>query len=422
MHRKPTTRPVTATTHKEPAMFEILWSSVLFPLLRYLASTLAKAATLAQPLIAFAILAYAIYFGLNLMRNGVLLGLTSSVRVALAPVCHLPYASHYLGATLCTSTEHDSQDSDQSSTFNELVHAQAAFEDVVDMSREADSLPRDMKHSEASIRDLRVVVEYSNLPSRHELVNEFGGFIETARQASWDLTRYNSRIGAAVDRILTTNQWTLKVLDGIQDTEAKRGSLSKIAQLINPLTPFTTTSLSSQRTVVDQYLKHTSALEDQVLTLINEAQALLEILNNLDNRLDLIASITQRDGIQVKSNQDDLFAHLWTKLGGNRKEVDKLKYQLSLLDNMGKYRRLALAHVSATMLKLQAIAANLEDLRARVAQPEILGIQGGQLEMHIREISLGVDRLETVRNEGRRIEGQRQRAVLDGPGRLALDA
>ena len=172
----------------------------------------------------------------------------------------------------------------------------------------------------------------------------------------------------------------------------------------------------------EQYVQHTSAVEEQIAALILEAQALLQILQNLDDRLDLIAGITTRDGVRSQADRDDLFADLWTKLGGNRAGVARMERQLEVLGDLGKYRKLAWAHVSGTILKLQAIAANLEDLRERVARPETVGVREElPLEMHVREIVMGVERLEAVRDQGRRIEGQRLRSILDREERLAID-
>lgn len=346
---------------------------------------------------------------------------TTSFLKALSPICRLP-GSSLLNLPFCETAKYTGAVAPVE--FDKLVSAQAAFEDVLTTSAGGASLPLDMKRSEASIRDLKHVVQYSTLPSRNELVFEFSGFIDTARQAANDLTKYNSRIGRAVDRILTTNRWTLQVLDGIASTEASQGSITRFAtKHLNIFSPFSATPHMTQDVLFDQYVRHTSAIEEQIQTLILEAQALLQILNNLDDRLDLIAGIAMRDGIRAKDTSDELFSLLWTKLGGNKATVQKYERQMAVLRDVGQYRKLAWAHVSGTIIKLQAIAANLEDLRERVARPETVGVRADlPLEMHVQEIVMGVERLEAVREEGRRIEGLRLRNVLDKDERLALEA
>ncbi|PNS21222.1 hypothetical protein CAC42_1001 [Sphaceloma murrayae] len=403
---------------------ELVWLNFLSPILTYVLQVFGIAANFAKPMLGYVLAIYLLVGGMIMARNM----LFNSLNSALAPVCRIPGAG--LIVPFCTAGNFTQQHGDVE--FDKLISTQATFEEVLTTSAESASLPMDMKRSESSIRDLRHVVEYSALPSRNELVFEFTGFIDTARQASNDLTKYNSRIGRAVDRILSTNRWTLQVLEGVEMERSEQGSISRfIGERLDIFAPFRAAPTKLTRDILyDQYIRHTSAVEDQIQALIIEAQALLAVLQNLDDRLDLIASIAMRDGIKVRDNNDELWALLWTKLGGNRASVSRIHRQLAVLKEVGAYRKLAFAHVSGTIIKLQGIAAALEDLRERVARPEVLGVGSAgsvrrdeiPLEMHIGEIVMGVERLETVREDGRRIEGQRLRNILDKEDRVAIDS
>lgn len=385
-----------------------LWNAVVLPTLRYAFSILQITAGFAKPIIAYALALYLLVGFLVMARNMV----SSRVTYALSPLCHLPGAGH-LNLPFCSpiNRTHESGPVE----FDKLISAQSAFEDILTASSSGAQLPVDMKRSEISIRDLKYVVQYSTLPSRNELVFEFTGFVDTARLAASELTKYNSRIGRAVDRILNTNRWTLQVLDGISETEAQRGSVSRfVSNYLDVFAPFRSEGPLTQDVLFDQYIRHTSAIEEQIHQLIQEAQALLVILQNLDDRLDVIAGIAMRDGIRAQGNKDDLFAYLWTKLGGNRASVAKLNAQLAILKDVGSYRRMAWAHVSGTIIKLQEIEANLEDLRERVARPELVGVgKDLPLEVHVREILMGVERLQAVRDEGRKVESQHVKGILE---------
>lgn len=166
----------------------------------------------------------------------------------------------------------------------------------------------------------------------------------------------------------------------------------------------------TRNALLDQYLRHTGAVEEQILFLINEAHTLLDTLDNLDGRLDVIASIATRDGISVEDGKDELLSLLWTKLGGHRNSVAKLDKQLSLLTDVGSYRRMAWAHVNGAVIKLMAIRDNLEDLRERVAMPEVVGAVV-PLEVHIQNINLGIERLEQQRDSSRRMEQERLASI-----------
>lgn len=384
----------------------LAWTRIAAPILEYCGDIVGLVLVNAKPLIAYALFAYlvaaALVFGSGFLSN--------SINNALSPVCRIPGVTRFFNPSFCPlSTSPEIQGPAE---FDKLVQAQSAFNEVLEASSTGANLPLDMKKSEAGIRDLKHVVQYSTLPSKNELVYEFGGFIDTARQASQDLSKFNARIGRAVDHILSTNRWTLTVIDGIASSEADRGSITKFfSDHLNIFAPFQPVSLSRD-ILLDQYLRHTAAVEEQILSLISEAQALLAILENLDGRLDVIAGITTRDGLKAEENRDELFAYLWTKLGGNRSSVKKIDQQIQLLRDVGAYRRIAWAHVTNTIVKLQAIRDNLEDLRERVAMPETIGADKVPLEVHIDAINLGVQRLEEQRDTSRKLEADTYQKVL----------
>ncbi|KAF2720439.1 hypothetical protein K431DRAFT_226422 [Polychaeton citri CBS 116435] len=381
----------------------VLWQNFVRPLVAYAGSVGAIATRQAKPYLALALL---LYLTLGVGRNLMLYTMDQ----ALSPLCRIPGAS-FLNLPFCPSAKQLNLSGP--AEFDKLMDAQSAFNEVLVTTAGGYSLPMEMKRSESSIRDLKHVVEYSNLPSRNELVFEFSGFVETARQASQDLSKFNSRIGRAVDHILSTNHWTLQTIADVAERDAQKGAVSRWASKnLDILAPFKPVRLNRD-VLLDQYLRHTSIVEEEILRLINEAQALLHLLDNLDNRLDIIASIATRDGIRVEDNREELFAMLWTKLGGNRSTAAKLEKQMKLLKDVQSYKRLAWAHVSGTIVKLQAISDNLEDLRERVGMPEVVGADRIPLEVHIQNIALGIERLETQRQSSRQIEAESYQRVLD---------
>lgn len=381
----------------------LVWDHIARPLLAYFADLLEMVFRNLKPLLAYGLLVY-IVIAAFVFASGFV---SNSINNALSPICRLPFTSHL---AFCPSQPQEIQGNAE---FDKLVQAQDAFQDVLASSSTGANLPLDMKRSEAGIRDLKHVVEYSSLPSRNELVFEFSGFIDTARLASQDLSKFNSRIGRAVDHILSTNRWTLSVIDGVSADEASQGSISRwIGNNLNIFAPFQPLSLSRD-VLLDQYLRHTGAIEEQIQSLISEALALRDILENLDGRLDVIAGIVTRDGIKVETDKDQLFATLWTKLGGNRATVSKLKHQLQLLNDVSTYRRAAWGHVTTTLVKLQDIQHSLEDLRERVALPETVGTDKVPLEVHIESINLGIERLENQRDASRKLEAEKYARIMD---------
>ena len=109
------------------------------------------------------ILAIYLLFGLGVMLRTLV---TNSVYASLSPVCRIPGAS-LLNLPFCPVYRADpSHGSPPAVEFDELMAVQAKFEEVLEESAGNTALPMDMKRGEASIRDLRQLVRYSQLHSK----------------------------------------------------------------------------------------------------------------------------------------------------------------------------------------------------------------------------------------------------------------
>ncbi|MCJ1238372.1 hypothetical protein MMC14_006361 [Varicellaria rhodocarpa] len=359
--------------------------------------------------ISYALAAYILFGVLVLLSNL----LTTSIYSALSPICRFPGSYYILRLDMCDpGTIQGNPGQSSPVEFDELMNAQSKFEEVLEQSSVGVSLPFEMKRGEAAIRDLRQVVRYSQLRSKEEIVFEFDGFIETARIASLDLQRLNSHVGRSVDIILATARWTTRVLDGIEIDENSRGAITSFFndKLFAPFQPLKSTVKDALH---DQYILHTHIVQEEIARLLEEAQAVLMILQNLDDRLDVIHGIAARDHVITTGSRDEILDLLWTKLGGNKGKLVKLDTQLSLLKNVNQYRRAAFEHVKNTILKLQEMGAELEQLRERVGSVELLRDRANiPLSVHIENIQLGVERLEASRGNARRLADEHVKGRL----------
>ncbi|USP79260.1 hypothetical protein yc1106_06534 [Curvularia clavata] len=390
----------------------LFWDNVGAPLLGHFLDIFSYAVRhFIKPFLGVVLGVGILVFGIQL-ASGMLRSTVSNT--VMGPVCALPGSSYLISACATTDsfTRHEAD-------FEELINVQGKFEDILDASKDTSALPATIKNSELAIRDLRILVKHSRLPSRKALENEFEYFIQTANEASVDLSRYNSRIGAAMDRVIATNTWTMNVLAGISDQEASVGALNRVVRQMT--SAFIAPPPSLQERIFDQYVLHVSKNKDEITRLIETAQALLLVLNNLEERLTTIFDIATTDDQTITRSQEELLSSLWTKLGGNRSDVKANKRSLTLLSNISAYRQKAVVHVSETLLKLQEIQAGLENLREGVAAPEILGYKGGvPVQVHIDTIGKGVERLQVSRGEQLRAEGDTYRRLMrdseDGEG------
>ncbi|KAL9115958.1 MAG: hypothetical protein Q9227_000326 [Pyrenula ochraceoflavens] len=342
---------------------------------------------------------------------------------ALTPFCRVPPWSLLHICEDISSSRASSVHPKAPVEFDRLMNTQSHFEEILATSSNAVSLPLDMKRSETSIRDLRSVVKFSNLAAKQELALEFDGFIETARLASFDLTRFNGHVGRAVDSVISIDRWTTRILNDIEEQSHRRSRGLLPTILFFPFRPITSMRQSTtESALLDQYIKHTSLVSVEITRLTEEAQALLYTLNNLEDRLGVIHEISIRENMATTQNREDLLAHLWTMLGGNRAQLSKFNGQLKLLREVGEYRKTAHAHVAKTALKLQAMGAELEELRERVGSAGVARDSGYEvpLSVHLESLRKGIERLEEARGKGREVEGRVVRGVLDNPSRTHL--
>lgn len=398
--------PAMPERSQEPTIVHYLslcLENFVSPVMRYAVGVFGHAMGNLQPFLGFALAVMILVFGVQWAIGSFRSGITA----ALSPVCLIPGSSYVI--PFCGTGAYN----DPRVDFEGLLDAQSGLEEILDGSKDTSTLPSTIKDSEIAIRDLRTLVRHSRLPSRHQLDLEFENFVLTANEASMDLSRYNSRIGATIDRIIATNTWTMAVLSGISEQEASYGAIDRVYGALTR--PFIAPPPTLHQRVFDQYLLHVNKNKEEITKLIETAVALLSVLQNLDERLDTIHQIATNDDVTITKNQEELLAQLWTKLGGNNAKVKAANKQLHLLRNISAYRKKALMHVSETLLKLREIQAELENLREGVAAPEVLGWRD-ELPMtyHLDLIEKGVERLRRARGESIKVEGETYRRLVRG--------
>ena len=142
-----------------------------------------------------------------------------------------------------------------------------------------------------------------------------------------------------------------------------------------------------------------------------EAEVSISDLNTLEEHLKSIHEVVSREDSSVKAAKDELLAQLWTFLGGNRKELRGMDKHLALLKGVGGYRDRARAHVAAALQTMETMAEEMEELRERVSAPELVG-DAIPVEVHMKSIRTGLERLKDRRIGAKRSEEQFRNRVL----------
>jgi hypothetical protein len=397
--------------------------SAVYSMLAWFFGVIGMAFQFAQRPLALLLAIYFFFGGAIMVQNMV----TKSIFVSLSPICRVPGVS-YFELPFCPSfpdapANGEGSESAQHVEFDDLMTVQSQFEKVLERSADGVSLPLEMKRSESSIRDLRTMVRYSDLPQRDELVYEFNEYIDTARRTAGDLQKFNTHVGSAVDSVISINRWTSRYIDTLAaaSSENREGAHSLLGDwmdwLFMPFQPTAGNGVFDERVLLDKYIEHTALVSDRIAALIVEAQAVLRLLTNAEDHLSLIYDIVTRSSKSVKSRRDEILWTLWTLVGANHRRLHNLNEQLALLRQVDLQRSTAVAQVSALIIELEKIQAGLGDLRDRVAEPELTRDKAPiPLSVHIETINKGVERLEDARKRIRAAENERIREALSRGG------
>ncbi|KAK6496776.1 hypothetical protein TWF481_001764 [Arthrobotrys musiformis] len=291
--------------------------------------------------------------------------------------------------------------------YKRLMELQFSFEKILEDSVGGSRLAYDMKNSEMAVRDLTILVRVSGLACREQLSIHLEEFGDSARIASRSLSKFSSRVMGTIDSILALDEWAKKTLEDIRDSESGGTSFSSLVLWRD--------NDQIRRDVANTFTKTTEGMNGQLQRLVLEAQNVLTILDQLEEKLTTIHEIISREANHVKMEHDEVLSAIFTKLGANRQKIARSKEQVALLHNVNHYRKTALSHVSATVVELDRMSADLEQLRETVAAPSLMeGVVEVPIELHIRNIDQGILRLTAGRLKASTRKEEYTQAVLAG--------
>jgi hypothetical protein len=346
--------------------------------------------------------------------------ISRTLQPTFAPLCHLP---GLYGSRFCRPPDiHGKEKLPKWADYPKLIDVQSiTFEHLLDGSAGGSGLSLEIKKAQIATADLATLVRVSNLKSRDLLADSLVEFVNDAKYTGSGLQRLSSRIGGAVDRyvlrfvyiifsfivpcsIMAVNDYALHSIEAAQ---SKTSWLS-----VHALSPWSRTQPTSE-IVTQTFTEAMFVLSNAMERLILEAEVNIGNLNKLEERLLTLHEIVSREDSTLSSAQAELLSELWTKVGGNKKTLRNFESHLALLKNLGVYRKKALVHVVAALQTLQAMSSDMEDIRERVAAPE-LTISKIPVKVHIESIRIGLERLKEKRVQAKRLEEEAVRHVLIG--------
>jgi hypothetical protein len=205
--------------------------------------------------------------------------------------------------------------------------------------------------------------------------------------------------------VLAINDYALHT---IEEAAPKSNSLLSVLWPFPPPSP-------GEIATKEMFVQAMDVLSTSFERLILEAEVSYSNLEKLEERLTVMHELLTREDQQLNIERDELLAQLWTILGGNKDQVKKFDRNFFVLKNLSSYRKKARIHVISALQTLHAMKEDMDDLRERAAAPELTGSKV-PLEVHIRSIAAGLERLKESRAQAKKREDETVNRVL------ALDA
>ncbi|KAF9238515.1 hypothetical protein BU15DRAFT_47606 [Melanogaster broomeanus] len=309
--------------------------------------------------------------------------MTETIRTAFSPLCIVPGMSR---TALCAPAQPPLP-----VNFPRLVNIQeTTFEKLAGQPDSDISTERVLK-AELATRDLSVLVRFSDLKSKDNIADMLHTIVIGAKKTGRGLSKLNARVVGAIDEVMALNNYAMATIEG-----AHRRAPSPILQAISPFKLGPTADeiiLSAFTVAMDQS-------EATIAKLIVEADQSRQNLDQMDVDIMALHEMIIRENKPISEEREELLGELWTKLGGNKKTVREYGDRKQLLDDLGKYRGEALAHVTAALQTLRSMSDELDVLRDRVAAPAL--VDGKlPLHVHIESIKNGLERLKEGRMRSR---------------------
>ncbi|KIJ62833.1 hypothetical protein HYDPIDRAFT_93681 [Hydnomerulius pinastri MD-312] len=326
--------------------------------------------------------------------------MAGTLRTAFSPLCILPGVSR---SALCVPALPP-----LTVNFPKLVGLQeSSFDQLIGESIGGSELSLEVLKAEMATKDLSLLVRFSDLKSRDTLADLLHTFAMDARKAGRGLSKLNARVAGAVDDVMAVNNYAMTTIEG-----AHEKAPSPFLQAISPIKLGPT----EDEIIAGAFVLAMDASEQTIAKLVIEAEISRQNLDQMEVDVTSLHEIITREDKFTTAEKDELLGELWSKLGGNKKALREYGDRQALLNDLGDYRKKALAHVTAALQALHSMSDDLEVLRDRVAAPALLD---GKLPLsvHIESIKNGLERLKEGRTRAREIgsPGEMARRLL-APG------
>lgn len=187
-------------------------------------------------------------------------------------------------------------------------------------------------------------------------------------------------------RITASNNHVLQTIEA--STKVHPSLLARLLQ-------FTSLSTSpTKKAVLGTFLISMENTAREMARLRSEADLSMRNLERLREHLKVLHEMSHSDNADLTAEREEILGELWAQLRQkNKRKLRGIDRNLDLLKNVDNYRKKASAHVLATIQTLDTLDADMENLRMRMAAPDVVG-DDIPINVHIESIKAGVERMK----------------------------
>ncbi|OJT14957.1 hypothetical protein TRAPUB_8487 [Trametes pubescens] len=373
-HRVPSGDGVSQRRTKVPAVSTAIIAGASH-IINWLYDVIRMVATLSKGPVALVLLFYISSF----LFQGVI-DTTFSGFSALSPICNVfprfPLCTMQPGAASVAGVGGTSA---KRVDFPSLMDLQSRTLDrLLSQSATGSQLALSVKQAELAVKDLSTLVRASNLTSKEQLASSLDEFTVEAKATGRGLQKLSAKLYGAVDNIIAFDEYAFRALASTQAAATLLHTSSHNEQI--------------RQTLGRTFESSLNVLSSEVARVILETTYFTGRMDALEERLATIHALCERENFVTAAAWDSLLSELWSMLGGNCDKKSSLNQQLFVLENVGRYRSLAVAHVAATSEALAMIEADLSELREKLAAPGL--VDDIPIEVHLASIERSARRLK----------------------------
>lgn len=161
-------------------------------------------------------------------------------------------------------------------------------------------------------------MKHSSLGIRDSLVRNLNNFVADAKSAGRDLQKFGSRVGGAIDQIVSTNEEALLLLEQTAKDLRPQISDDPVHRVLDALLP--TKRISSEvlatrmKEIEAVWFEATGLMKSTVERLIHECRLNMGALDRLEEKLSVINKIVVKEDGKITAKEGEMVCHLYGRL------------------------------------------------------------------------------------------------------------